>query len=535
MEEQRRKITEALRSLGEELDPQSRREAEAFAYEGRLPGERAASLDAVAVATGKETNSDSLARRSVKRSDSTPIDAAERRRLGREYLARRNQEMLDRQKKGEATQSKALDEEKVSLERESTNSGLLLNRKADSSSDFDSLLNPDGTLKETGKALPDPPTSEPVIAANPASFVAEMVGLGNAWLQSSIAAGPSGLQAGSRYANPFGDEFEMSDPSAEDRSATPKPPVPPKIALDQEPTVSVTEVPETPTSLEEHEADPESLTYEEQLARALSLSLAETEARARSSRERDEEENDPELAAALAESRRTAEEQRAREDRVNNSREAQWIQQTARLGINKDPGMPAPLVDISADPPVSVPPQLQTGSSASFYREMFDPEPLVNSEDELYSVSPRISNARPVPISPISERLQNPIGEAITTPSAAHVLQQPTRDDNVAPTTPSTANLSSDDEEESDCCGIDFLSEEDDFASLPGSADQARSETGSQSEASIVEVEDVDIDSVSSDEDDGIRTPGSWTDVGSEVGDSERSESEAGDAHVFRS
>ena len=37
LEEQRRKIAEMLRSVGEELDPESRRMAEAFAFEGKTP------------------------------------------------------------------------------------------------------------------------------------------------------------------------------------------------------------------------------------------------------------------------------------------------------------------------------------------------------------------------------------------------------------------------------------------------------------------------------------------------------------------
>ena len=60
LDQQRRHLAELLRTLGPDLDPESRREAEAFAFEGRTPSndeairrEAQASRDAAAVATGR--------------------------------------------------------------------------------------------------------------------------------------------------------------------------------------------------------------------------------------------------------------------------------------------------------------------------------------------------------------------------------------------------------------------------------------------------------------------------------------------------
>ncbi|KAG9756908.1 hypothetical protein KCU73_g4678, partial [Aureobasidium melanogenum] len=163
VEEQRRKITEFLRTFGDELDPQSRREAEAFAYEGRLPTqtreEAAGTASAIARATGRETTDDSITRRNrTSLTPRSPDEAEERRRLGREYLAKRNQEMLDLKEKQKM--------------RRSTSE--LLDQTPPSPT-FDQLVNVDGSLKTDDKDteqegeefnekmldLPSVPTDEP--------------------------------------------------------------------------------------------------------------------------------------------------------------------------------------------------------------------------------------------------------------------------------------------------------------------------------------------------------------------------------------
>lgn len=73
--------------------------ASTFEYPLPIPQVMQGMSNATAVATGRDM--DSAATRSRQRQSSGPsIDAAERRRLGREYLAKRNQELLDLKRKG---------------------------------------------------------------------------------------------------------------------------------------------------------------------------------------------------------------------------------------------------------------------------------------------------------------------------------------------------------------------------------------------------------------------------------------------------
>ena len=136
--------------MGPDLDPQSRREAEAFAFEGRTPSndeairrEAQASRDAAAVATGRSFGlSTSPVRRIPVMGPADDNAAEERRRLGREYLAKRNMEMSAlREKKG--TSSPAA---------ENTPS---------SPTSFDSMVDGDGKLRLGDSQLPTVPPVEP--------------------------------------------------------------------------------------------------------------------------------------------------------------------------------------------------------------------------------------------------------------------------------------------------------------------------------------------------------------------------------------
>ncbi|KAF2861665.1 hypothetical protein K470DRAFT_34745 [Piedraia hortae CBS 480.64] len=86
IEEQRIRLAELLRKWGNELDPESRRQAEAVAYVGR----------------SGTTSSRSLGTRRPAPGPSNPDEAEERRRKGREYLARRHAEMMELQKRRSA-------------------------------------------------------------------------------------------------------------------------------------------------------------------------------------------------------------------------------------------------------------------------------------------------------------------------------------------------------------------------------------------------------------------------------------------------
>lgn len=459
VEEQRRKITEFLRTFGDELDPQSRREAEAFAYEGRLPTqtreEAAGTANAIARATGRETTDDSITRRNrTSLTPQSPDEAEERKRLGREYLAKRNQEMLGLK-------------EKQKLRRSTSG----LSDKTPPSPTFDQLVNVDGSLKTNEKDkqgegedfnektldLPSVPTEEPKSLRSIPVQEAPVV--------------ETAFTSGSRYANPFGDEYELSG-TLDSRSPTPKPPVPPKIAIEdtnKPRRLSVTQkqpsVRQIPV-LGPDDYIPTDLSYEEQLVRAMSLSLAESEEAARQARALEQEQRDKDFAAAVAASLADVESLRQKEQPKEE------------------------LINLTPDPPVSVPTYEYT-------------------DEELYTVSPRITSRRPGTIpAPMVIPPYDPVHEAAAV-STVPAEQQP--ETPAHPHTPTTATFSSPEVERDAISFSSASSTTDDFASAPASV--------AASEMSLIDFGEVEsVDSGDESEPDGVLTPGSWTDVGSDVG-----------------
>ncbi|KAI4716784.1 hypothetical protein E4T48_06989 [Aureobasidium sp. EXF-10727] len=457
VEDQRRKIAEFLGTFGDQLDPQSRREAEAFAYEGRLPTqsreEAAGTANALARATGRETTDDSISRRNrTSHTPQSPDEAEERRRLGREYLAKRNQEMLDLKEKQKMRRS---------------TSGL--SEKAPPSPTFDQLVNVDGSLKSDEKdtqeegeefnektlELPSVPTDEPK-------------SLRSIPIQEAATA----FNTGSRYANPFGDEFELSG-TLDSRSPTPKPPVPPKIAIEDTTELRRLSVAQKEPSVrqipvfEEEEDTSADLSYEEQLVRAMSISLAESEEAARRARALEQEQRDMDFADAVAASLADYEKMRQKEKQSDE------------------------LINLTPDPPVSVPTHEYT-------------------DEELYTVSPRVQPRAIVPVTlpgPIAIPAYDPVHEA----AAVLPPQQQQPQTPLPPQTPTTATFSSP-EFERDAISLSSASSTiDDFASAPGSV--------AASEMSLIDFGEVEsVDSGDESEPDGVLTPGSWTDVGSDVG-----------------
>jgi hypothetical protein len=135
--------------------------------------------------------------------------AEERRRLGREYLARRNMEMSAlKQKRG--VSSPAAEE------------------PPSSPTSFDSMVDGDGKLRLGDRQLSEVPPAEPTQAEHEMKQMRQPVPVAEASSSSSNAGG-WGWQLGAALANPFGDEYEL------ERSITPKPPVPPKISLESKP------------------------------------------------------------------------------------------------------------------------------------------------------------------------------------------------------------------------------------------------------------------------------------------------------------
>lgn len=492
-----------------------------------------------------------MTRRVGLRTDSNPIDATERRRMGREYLARRNQEMLDRQRRSipvtdgsEITEKPAVSANDNVLDEASSPVKKSFNGRTQSISSFDDMVNSDGTLKaaDDEKALlpdlPSPPTAEP---KSPGRALLETEISDNA--QDSSPRGPAlnGFMSGMRFANPFGDEFEFHD-----RSATPKPPVPPKVALDTDERSSTPTVPGaysgSPAETRADSPGLDDLSFEEQLARALSLSSAESEAQARAFREQ-QEEQDPDLAQAILASLRHAEEEARRASDRNTLRNPHVEH------------VDAPLVDISTETSPMTPITPAGNAATGLHRDMMGLEhgfamhpcrALSVASDDLYCVSPRPLAAQPTLLSEevaltlagtgVSADVRSPsLQSSATWETGNHsetfsitppLVDRPRELINIGEETDlDTASRA-------ESVGFQTDSDADEFASMSGAESVSLSGRRSvaPSEGSVIEVEDIDMESVDSDDDDdGIRTPGSWTDVGSDVGESERSSSEAGD------
>jgi hypothetical protein len=188
-----------------------------------LAREAEGSQHAAALATGRRLSSPSTVRRIPVRGPSDPDEAEERRRKGREYLARRNQQLYElQQKRKAAAQADGL--------------------KTPPTPTFDELVDSEGNLKRSEmfdeKDLPAvPTTTDPILEA----VQEEMKHVDPIAREESSSAESSGWSVGSRFANPFGDEYEL------ERSVTPKPPVPPKIQLDTQ--LEVVRAPTPPISV----------------------------------------------------------------------------------------------------------------------------------------------------------------------------------------------------------------------------------------------------------------------------------------------
>jgi len=544
LDQQRRHLAELLRTLGPDLDPQSRREAEAFAFEGRTPSndeairrEAQASREAAAVATGRSLGSSASALRRIPIAGPGDDEAAEeRRRLGREYLARRNREMMELQEKRGIT-SPAAEEPPASP------------------TSFDAMVDGEGKLKASDMELPAVPDAEPEKPIQEMSQLQQPV---------PVAPAPStggwGWQLGAALANPFGDEFEL------ERSITPRPPVvPPKIKLETKPALEV--VQRVIQEQRNVEAPHEELSYEEQMAIAMSLSEAETSMPSATVRQNNQEEPDADLRAAIEASLRDMDGQQA----------AHAIAHAAPVTPRLVAQSKQPLVDLTPDPPISTPQEPPRGDWTSLFDHSVwseeektadppvsvPPQVVDTDEDDLYSVTPQLTRARlavhdstqgNTPAGP-STRAYDPVHEAAfvqqqqlqapleasfysahsqsnSSPTSHTVSDAPQLLDisersplavvNSSPTVKSRASSvvlhsSSQSSQSSEV-----------FTSLPAiSREQTPPQPASsapRSEMSDVEVidlsEDSDVDMLS-EEGDGVATPDSWTEVGSQDGESE--------------
>lgn len=563
LEQQRQRLVELLRQLGEELDPQSRRAAEAFAFEGRTPAthpglrrEASGSLEAAAVATGRSLSNPSTVRRIPVRGPSDPDEAEERRRKGREYLAQRNQQMYEMRERRKAA-------------------------KADGSTtpptptSFDAMVDEEGKLKESDvwkgkeKELPSFPSLDDV----PEDIKSDMRGVERSLAQplmlGEASSSASAWQLGSQLANPFGDEYAL------DRSETPKPPVPPKVAIEVEDEHPILAMPgsfaerHSEPQLQETDEGREELSYEEQLAIALSLSEAEAKKVATAAvQEVEADEDDADLRAAIEASLKDMRNKLARQTKSPPSQQLIDVSQ--------------PLIDVTPSAP-SAP--IYQPAPRGHWEALFDqdysptreplsmvqPMPIAEEEDELYRVTPQLTRARLAshdsqqalasssfttppnkPYDPVHEAATVQVTEqqlqaameasfysatsSAPSPSPARTNTQtmdhePTPQlidvsENVPvedPRTPISRSFSFRTDDES--------SDSDTFASVsaPASAHASRAQSRARSEISNIEVvdllEDSDVDMLS-EEGDGVATPDSWTEVGSRDGESEMDEDE---------
>ncbi|KAM0712499.1 hypothetical protein Q7P37_011596 [Cladosporium fusiforme] len=540
LDQQRRYLAELLRTLGPDLDPQSRREAEAFAFEGRTPSndeairrEAAASREAAAIATGRNVHSpSSTIRRIPVRGPGDDTAAEERRRLGREYLEKRNREMLELQKKRRTPSGEG---EEPPL----------------SPTSFDAMVDQEGKLRLGEKELPALPVAAPQQTTREMMQVEKPELTGEA---SSSSAGTSAWQMGAALANPFGDEFEM------ERSITPKPPVPPKIELQSEPE----QIRPAVQDQQDAEMRHEDLSYEEQMAIALSLSESESSKPSATVRQNNPEEPDDDLRAAIEASLRDMDGQQAAHAVAHAAPD------TSRLSATQQ----QPLVDLTPDPPISTPQDLSRGDWNSLFdhsiwnedQRAADPPISVPSqamavdEDDLYSATPQLTRARLAvhdsaqgnsqvpsvakPYDPVHEAasaLQHqptPLEASFysahshsTSPPDTHTLSNassPQLVDISEATNAAAADRTPTNRSRASSFTFGHSSNSEAFESLPAISreqtppqDAPRAPRSEFSDVEVIDVvEDSDVDMLS-EEGDGIATPDSWTEVGSQDGESE--------------
>ncbi|KAF2765388.1 hypothetical protein EJ03DRAFT_209188 [Teratosphaeria nubilosa] len=569
VEQQRQKIIELLRSIGEELDPESRRQAEAFAYERRtlatdagLRRESDGAREAAAVATGRALDgSPGPVRRIPGRALSDLDEADERRRKGREYLARRNAQMIEMRER-----------RKASSKTEGTFT-------SPSSISFDAMVDEEGKLKSAvtdEKELPTPPVAEPVpepIQRQMREVERHLVQPLSAGGEASSPAGMSGFQLGSLMSNPFSDEYAMDL----DRSETPKPPpVPPKFEFDcdiRRDDVGILtrhdSLPESNASRDgvampgsyasrpqqDLSSSTESLSFEEQLALAEALSLSEAESAASAARQVQPEEDDV-LKAAIAASLR---------DAPNQTQAPELLVDLTPVPTEAEPARQNQRDWMSfLNPPVS--PPLDTATAVQPSNQAWARVPRSEtSEDELYRITPQLTRARLASLdaqhaTTSATHLYDPVREAAksqaqwlepqasapaasfySAPSSASpvssshtfgrddsaqlvdVSDVPDRDDTRTPTlsaAPSFVRFETDSESET-------------FASVTGSS---RAQSGapsiapSDADVEVIDIlDDSDVD-MFSEEGSGIRTPDSWSEVGSR--DGEESDEDRQQQHI---
>ncbi|WPG97863.1 Hypothetical protein R9X50_00064500 [Acrodontium crateriforme] len=537
LEEQRKKVNELLRSIGEDLDPESRRTAEAFAYEGRTPAndaglmrEVSGSTAAAALATGRALSGPSTIRRIPISGPADPDAAEERKRKGKEYLAQREKQMIELQMR------RSMSKDKVSTP---------------SSPTFDSYVDGEGKLKASvidDKALPSPPAGKSL----PKEIAEVERKLKQPMVEEPSSSSMSSFHLGSQMADPFSDEYAL------DRSMTPKPPLPPKVRFDITERETSEQIPGGFPSEPSFSSDRQQeeghgnndLSYEEQLAIALSLSESESAANAAKVRQ-NQTTDEADLMTAIAASLKDMDDRQAVHPKTD-------IDSNTPLPVFND----QLLVDITPSTTNEVSPKKQARSelevlmghheidgnhtlleergkkgllmgrqeqekmAQASYDTPPNPVPSVTSEntDELYTVTPQLTSdslatlgRQQMATSTSSSGLPyDPVHEA-----AARQLQTPIQAMDLSfYSAPQSINSPLNHEAIEATNNDERLSFGFHTDSESGSQHHPRS-VSAMSGAEMVElVEDSDLDVLSEDED-GIMTPDTWTEVGSNESETE--------------
>lgn len=458
--------------------------------------EAAASQHAAAIATGRSLKGGNTIYRIPIKGPMDPNEAEERRRKGREYLAKRNSEMETRRSKV-ATRDKT--------------------QGTPQSSTFDALVDEEGKLKDAEPSMHTPPVVQPEIAIGTRKAECSLA-LPMAAPGESSSGGS--WDAGSRYANPFGDEHAL------ERSSTPtQPPVPPKIAPDSpesfpdDPEISVPgNWSATQTQPEQRSVQNDALSYEEQLAIAMSLSEQESSsATYAGSHPSQSAREEAEMAAAIAAS-------------------------LADMNVQEE--IPT-LVDLTPSTPVVTPRRSDWDmsiESTPFVPEQQVLSPSIAGSEDLYGATPELTKARladfnasqagpsHLPFDPVRDAART--GEvssagfrsafaAVTTTPALDLEAHGQNETRSGARTPTSHTHSS----------FGFSSDYTaDFETVASASTASRAQSRPRSEISEIEVVDVEDDSdvdMLSEEGDGIVTPDSWSEVGSREADSDMEERES--------
>lgn len=160
IDEQRRKLADLLRGIGEELDPQSRREAEAFVYQGQSLSPKLDPEPQPTASTSGASIPNAAVRRVPVQGRMSDADTEERQRLGREYLAARNQLLRVMRQRRDGASNVVVAEQVTEIKSEPQTSGKQSSdttRDSKNATSEQPINNQDVSIEQRREAPPLPP------------------------------------------------------------------------------------------------------------------------------------------------------------------------------------------------------------------------------------------------------------------------------------------------------------------------------------------------------------------------------------------